>query len=327
MRGGCARSTALAGGVVGVGAPLPAEVPWPMHSAPAFLALLLLLPGLAAALPECTEAILRIELSPEPREPPEVCLSAGLDTSFRFNTRLLPNGVVVEPAGRPLEWAASPRGLTFYTSDELTPGERFTLKLLLQGPQEPMAVAFALVVHPARATRQVQLLLGDRPPSDYRQEAREATARAERCEVDKAHMEVACKAPAGLLGMLGAAPIEAGEFGALNLLTQVKERPRRALALRKLTAYRVGTQVVLDVRLRNPTSLPWAPVGALLVDAQGRELAVLPLPRTVSIQPGEKRGRVLVGALLPLEAPKGPYTLKLWEAGGRTVTLGNISFP
>jgi hypothetical protein len=70
-------------------------------AAPAVLALLLLLPGLAAALPECTEAILRVALSPEPREPLEVCLSAGQDTVFRSDTRLPPNGVVVEPAGRP----------------------------------------------------------------------------------------------------------------------------------------------------------------------------------------------------------------------------------
>jgi hypothetical protein len=88
-------------------------------AAPTVLALLLLLPGFAAALPECTEAILRIELSPEPREPLEVCLSAGLDTVFRSDTRLLPNGVLVEPAGRPLEWAVSPRGLVFFTSSRV----------------------------------------------------------------------------------------------------------------------------------------------------------------------------------------------------------------
>ena len=300
-------------------------MPLPPPTALLPLVLLATLPA-AAELPECTEATLRVELHAEPPvRLPVVCLSAGQETSFRLDTPLRPQGVELTGA-RTLEWGASSTGLALFAPADLVAGERFTLRLLFAGPDAPESVTFELVAHPARVTRQVQVFRHPRTLADYQRESREARAEAQQCRADKARLEVVCRAHEGLLGQLTANAIGLRDFRA-GPIDAVLLGKRNARPHAGTVGYRVGTEVLLVVRLENPGLEPWTVAGAALLGPSGNELPLRPLQQAAPIAPGEE-GEVRVGAVLPDKSALGPYTLKLWDAAGkRTVTLGNIVFP
>lgn len=73
---------------------------------------------------------------------------------------------------------------------------------------------------------------------------------------------------------------------------------------------------------------PWTAEGAALTNKLGQTLRVLPLWQSEPIASTSRHLRVVVEAEASEEEARGPFTLKLWEAGGkRTFTLGNVTFP
>ena len=67
--------------------------------------------------------------------------------------------------------------------------------------------------------------------------------------------------------------------------------------------------------------------GAALVDAHGHEAPVLPVWQEAPLALGKFKSVVVEAEASPGEV-QGPYTLKLWEAGGlRSVTLEGVVFP
>ncbi|WP_409015062.1 DUF2381 family protein [Archangium sp.] len=86
-------------------------------------------------------------------------------------------------------------------------------------------------------------------------------------------------------------------------------------------------RVAVLVLLKNPSANPWTVAGAALVGRKGEELKPLPLWHTGPIRTGKAGGRVVVELeAAPTEA-RGAYTLKLWDAEGRTVAIGRVTFP
>jgi uncharacterized protein (TIGR02268 family) len=82
------------------------------------------------------------------------------------------------------------------------------------------------------------------------------------------------------------------------------------------------------VRLTNPGTRTWTAAGAVLRDARGEVLKLLPLWQPEPILPGMVQGRVVVEAQAEPTEAQGPYTLTLWdEDTTRTVTLGDVTFP
>ena len=59
----------------------------------------------------------------------------------------------------------------------------------------------------------------------------------------------------------------------------------------------------------------------------GEELKPLPLWHTGPIHPGADGGQVVVEFEATKEQARGAYTLKLWDAEGRTVAIGKVTFP
>ncbi|KFE69438.1 protein kinase domain-containing protein [Hyalangium minutum] len=86
-------------------------------------------------------------------------------------------------------------------------------------------------------------------------------------------------------------------------------------------------RVAVALELKPPPGAPPSGAeGAKLMDAQGRELSVLPLWQGEGPEDGELH--VVVEAPAERWEAVGPYSLKLWEAGGaRGLTMDGIVFP
>src|SRR5262245_10910594 len=110
-------------------------------------------------LPKCDEVQTRFELAAEPNlQVREVCISRGLATTFVFfGGELQPEGVGLEGAGRFTMVEVGKRSVSLLPSDKLEPGERLKLTVRFAGAEAPITATFLLVVHPARATRQVEV--------------------------------------------------------------------------------------------------------------------------------------------------------------------------
>ncbi|HEX5745850.1 MAG TPA: DUF2381 family protein, partial [Archangium sp.] len=194
----------------------------------------------------------------------------------------------------------------------------------------PASLTFLLVVHPARAARQVDVLRKTRPVDFYKQKAWDADAKAQRCEEEKARLRAEQGGPGGLRGLRAAGLLDERLGVAVKNITEyVKTRPRAALTLVDAWSYRSGTvekgRVAVELNLRNPGTKPWTLAGAVLRGTRGEEL--MPLPDTpVSILPGAP-GRVMVEFEASAKQAQGAYTLTLWDADGRSVILENVTFP
>ena len=98
--------------------------------------------------------------------------------------------------------------------------------------------------------------------------------------------------------------------------------------MRSVLSYRAAGRVALELWLANPDDAqPWTAEGAALTSKAGDALRVLRVWQLEPIPPGDMR-TVVVEAEEVAPASRGPFILKLWEAGGkRAVTLGNVTFP
>ncbi|HEX5745837.1 MAG TPA: DUF2381 family protein, partial [Archangium sp.] len=195
----------------------------------------------------------------------------------------------------------------------------------------PASLTFLLVVHPARAARQVDVLRKTRPVDFYKQKAWDADAKVQRCEDEKARLRAEQGGPGGLRGLRAAGLLDERLGVAVkNITDDVKTRPRAALTLERAWSSRAGTvekgRVAVELVLRNPGMKPWTLAGALLRGAKGEELTPLPEDTPVSILPG-LLGRVMVEFEATTEQAQGAYTLTLWDADGRSIILENVTFP
>ncbi|EPX57142.1 hypothetical protein D187_006896 [Cystobacter fuscus DSM 2262] len=195
----------------------------------------------------------------------------------------------------------------------------------------PESVTFLLVVHPARAARQVDVIRQTRPVAFYEEKARDAESKAQRCEEERARLHAEQGGPGGLRG-LHAVGLLNNEIGvpAKHLTKYLKPRPRAALALVEAWSFRAGTakrgRVAVELQLENPGTKSWTLAGAVLRGAKGEELTPLPDATPVSILPGFP-GRVLVEFEATTKQAQGAYTLTLWDVDGRSVILENVTFP
>jgi uncharacterized protein (TIGR02268 family) len=82
-----------------------------------------------------------------------------------------------------------------------------------------------------------------------------------------------------------------------------------------------------ELKLVNPGPKPWTPVEAVLRGPNGEELKPLPLWKPKPILPGPAGGLVMVEVEATKKQAQGAYTLTLWDADRRAVTLENVTFP
>ncbi len=307
----------------------------PLASSAGVLALALLNSTAGAAerspLPPCEAGDVRLEVdASEPGRVPALCITPELTSTFLFDAKL----TRVELEGREhfrrvVEAADSFMVVPSEAMRDLEP-QRVTV--YFADGADPASLTFLLVVHPARAARQVDVIRQTRPVAFYKQEAREAQSKAQRCEEEKARLQAEQGAPGGLRGLF-AAGLLVEDLGVVfkDIRNDVKPRPRAALVSLGSWSYRAGNdkkgRVAVAVELANPGTKTWTLSGAMLRGTKGEELIPLPEGMPVSIPPDEAFVRVMVEFEATTKQARGAYTLTLWDADGRSLVLDNVTFP
>jgi uncharacterized protein (TIGR02268 family) len=169
-----------------------------------------------------------------------------------------------------------------------------------------------------------------RTVESYQQEVRAKEEEARQCSEENARLRADKASPSGLTGLLASGPMGEGGVVSKDLTGSLSRPPANPLRVPQVTSYRATGRVALEFRLENPEGAQaWKAEDAALTQEgkRGMSLKVLTVWQKAPIPPGEG-GRVVVEAEPPTDGTRGPYTLKLWEAGGaRTVTLGGVTFP
>jgi uncharacterized protein (TIGR02268 family) len=307
----------------------------PLASSAGLLALTLLTATADAAerplLPLCEAGDVRLEVEADaPGGVPALCITPELTSTFLFDAKL----ARVELGGRE-HFRRVVEAVDLFMvvpSEAMRDMEPLRVTVYFADGAAPASLTFLLVVHPARAVRQVDVIRQTRPVAFYKQEAREARAEAQQCREEKARMQVEQGGPGGLRG-LRAAGLFDDELGvAVKRITKtLKPRPRNALGLLRAWSSRTGGpevgRVAVELDLENPGTKPWTLAGAVLRGAKGEELMPLPDATPVSILPGKAPGRLMVEFEATTQQAQGAYTLTLWDADGRSVLLENVTFP
>ncbi len=307
-------------------------MPVPALSPARFLALALFAgsPAFAQVSPSPEDAprVRRFELRSEPgAEMRKVLISRGLSTTFFFNTAVKPDVVELEGREHFHRVTVTEDMLTLILSGELKPGEELRLRVFFADGAEPASVDFLLVVHPSHAEQQVEVYRQPRSAESCRQQAREADARAWRCETELARVRAKQERPDGLLGLREAGLLDEAGVAVRALFpnqdfTQPPEEVPRVL---HATVYRSWRRLALELKLLKTGTEPLKVARAELVAQGGARLKVLRVwpPEPVFLGPSWQHLSVEAeweGVFLP-----GPYTLELWDVDGRRrVTLQGL---
>jgi uncharacterized protein (TIGR02268 family) len=303
----------------------------PLSSLAGLLALALLASTEPSLLDECEVARPRVELSTTPMgKVPVVCIGPGLSTTLHFDSPIRPESVRLEERERFKDEAVGRQSLFLVPPENLIPGERFTLEVCFADELAPACAGFRLVSHPGLAMQQVNVFRQPRRAAAYYQRvAEEAEAEARQCREEVRQLRAERGVPDGLRGAL-ASGLVSGDWGVAvrDLTRSVTEREGNALEPDRVNSYRAPGRVAVEVRLKNPGTMPWTAAGAVLRGAKGEVLKPLALWQQGPIPPGKEGGRVVVEVLATAEEARGTYTLTLWDAERkRTVTLGDVTFP
>lgn len=306
----------------------------PLASSAGLLVLALLTSADAAErppLPPCEAGDVRVEVDADaPSRVPPLCITPELTSTFLFDAKL----ARVELEGREHFRRVSEAADSFMVipSEAMRDTEPLRVTVYFADGAAPASITFLLVVHPALAARQVEVIRQTRPVAFYKQEAREAQAKAQRCEDEKARLQADERGPGGLRGLRAAGLMDTDLGVAVKRISNdVKPRQRAVLAPERVWSYRAGDvekgRVAVELELRNPGTKPWTLAGAVMRGPHGEELTPLPPEEPpISILPGLP-GRVIVEIEATTKQALGTYTLTLWDADGRSVILDNVTFP
>jgi uncharacterized protein (TIGR02268 family) len=308
----------------------------PLASSAGLLSLALLTSTADAAerqpLPACEAGDIRIEVDASaPGRVPALCITPELTSTLLFDAKL--SRVELEGREHFRRVTEAVDSLMVVPSEAMRDLEPQRVTVHFADGAAPASLTFLLVVHPARAARQVDVIRQTRPVAFYREEAREAQAKAQRCEEEKARLHAEQGGPGGLRGLRAAGLLDVDLGVAVKHISRyLKPRPRAALALTQAWSYRAGNvekgRVAVELELKNPGTKPWSLAGAVLRGPQGEEFTPLPPEETpVSSPPGGAFVRIMVEFEATTNQAQGAYTLTLWDADARSIVLENVTFP
>ncbi|WNG18226.1 DUF2381 family protein [Cystobacter fuscus] len=306
----------------------------PFASSAGLLSLALLTSTADAAerqpLPVCEAGDIRIEVDASaPGGGPALCITPELTSTLLFDAKL--SRVELEGREHFRRVTEAVDSLMVVPSEAMRDLEPRRLTVYFADGAAPASLTFLLVVHPARAARQVDVIRQTRPVAFYEQKARDAESKAQRCEEQKARLQAEQGGPGGLRGLRTAGLLDEVLGVTVKQITgYLKPRPRAVLALAEVWSSRAGNdkkgRVAVELELKNPGTKPWTLAGAMLRGAKGEELTPLPDATPVSILPGFP-SRVMVELEATTMQAQGEYTLTLWDADGRSIILENVTFP
>jgi uncharacterized protein (TIGR02268 family) len=289
-----------------------------------------------SSLPVCASGTRQLELTADTlRTAHEVCIRPGLSSSFLFNVKLKR----VELPGRErFRVIADETGFTLTPTRALKDGERVPVTVHFQDDAVPASVTFMLVVHPAEAERQVEVLLQPRTVASYREGEQRALEEVQQCQQEKARLQTEFAGQVGLTGLLAQKLIGEEGVPSKGLEKSLSARSGNTLTSSEAHSYRSDTghtqggrkvvRLAVVQELYNKGRTPWTLAGAVLVGPQGEEWKALGMWPVEPIAPGRRR-RVVVEVEATEEAARGVFTLKLWsqEGGGRVELFDGVTFP
>ncbi|RKG62398.1 DUF2381 family protein [Corallococcus sp. AB011P] len=270
----------------------------------------------------------RIELSPDGTPfVAEIAVSAGLSTSLYFDSELMRDGIELEGRERFTLVDIGQATLRLVPSSRVIPGEHFRLVVRFKDGAAPVSASFLLQVHPAKAEPVIEVYRGKRTLETYQQEVREVRAELERCRNERSRLEAEHEAPAGLAGLLSTGTLDKDGVAGRVVTKDILLSSGNALEATSVITYRAKRAVAVVVTLTTKAGVqPWNSKGATLRSRSGAELQVLRIWLQPS-RPLDKTSSIVVEAEAPEAGIQGPFSLKLWEDGPRTITLGNVTFP
>jgi uncharacterized protein (TIGR02268 family) len=255
-----------------------------------------------------------------------LCIRPGLSTNFFFDA----NVTRLELEGRErfhrVQVAAD--ALTLVASEAMRDDvEPLRMTAYFQDGAAPASARFLLMVHPALAARQVEVIRRTRSVEFYQQQAWETQTRLQRCEEEKERMRTEQEGPGGLLGLRLADLLdERVGIQTQDITPFIKPKPGNVLNMSWTWTYRSKRRVAVDMELENLGAKPWTPAGALLRGPHGEQLTPFPLWRPEPILPGQTV-RIMVEVEATKKEALGAYTLTLWGVDRRSVVLENVTFP
>jgi uncharacterized protein (TIGR02268 family) len=282
-------------------------------------------------LPDCDTAQQRVELPAEPRgEVAEVCISPGLATTFLFfQGGILRDRVVVEDAQR-FTWVEAGTGnIVVLPSENVAPGQRLKLTVFFAGSEAPASATFTLVVHPARAARQVEVFRQKRTLASYQQSEKEKEAQVQQCRAENARLRAESEGPRGLVGLLATGVMDEKGVPSRDLSKSATRHPANALTAVQVFSYHSSGRVAVELWLEDPKGgTPWRVAGAELVGPGHRRLRVLPPWQEETRGFAAESFRVVIEAEATEQEARGSFTLKAWnEEGTRSLILSGVTFP
>jgi uncharacterized protein (TIGR02268 family) len=287
-------------------------------------------------LPVCVSGTRHLELTADtPRTTYEVCIHPGVSSSFLFNVKLKR----VELPGRErFRVMQDETGLLLVPTRALKDGERVPVTVHFQDGATPASVTFALVVHPAEAERQVEVLLQPRTVASYREGEQRALEEVQQCQQEKARLRTECAGQVGLTGLFAQKLIGEEGVPSKDIRESISAHPDNTLTTTKVHSYRSDTtrreggrkvvRLVVVQQLHNNGKTAWTPAGAVLVGPQGQEWKALGVWPLEPIAPGKRR-LVVVEVEATEEQARGTFSLKLWnqEGGGQSERFEGVTFP
>lgn len=294
---------------------------------PSLLALVLLqgAPGAQPSSVVACEDNPRIELSREPAAVVrEICVSPGSMTGFLFDG---PFSVELQDEVRFVEVLRGRSGISLVPPRDMAPGERLRLTARLGEGESQRSVTFMLVAWPGQATRQVEVYRDRRTRESYEQEIEQERAKNQKLREENQQLRTRSLGSGDLRRLFLEGALE--DTGVkVNVLPIGKtgQPSSHDLFLKRGYFYRSARSVAVGVVIRNLGTEPWILKGVSLETHTGETLDGLKLGPFESIAPQEE-GRVVVERDAALGELSGEFTLLLWDAGGRTISIPRVSFP
>jgi uncharacterized protein (TIGR02268 family) len=195
--------------------------------------------------------------------------------------------------------------------------------------EAPASASFVLVVHPARAARQVEVFRQKRTLASYQQSEKEKEAQVQQCHEENARLRAESGVPRDLTGLLATGRMDRKGVASRDITKSITHHPASVLLVRSVTSYRSTGLVAVEVWLHLPEgTMPWMAVGAELVGPGRRTLRVLPPWPPEPIGAISKDWRVVIEAEATEQEAEGSFTLKVWnEDGTRSLMLSGVTFP
>ncbi|MCP3060489.1 DUF2381 family protein [Myxococcus sp. K38C18041901] len=281
-------------------------------------------PGLASS--ALLPPVRRLDVSSENVVPaPEIRIAPGRSTTLFFDARIRTDDVVLEGRERFQRVGLADDHLALVPSSTLRPGARLRLGVRFLDGAAPEQLVFWLVVDPTRAEPQVEVFRRVRTAESYRREVDELRARLAQARSELERLHSTGRSSGSLEEVVATLGRSAGLLHVRGL--EFAHHPGSDLHALKLQHVALAAQwsALLVTLHAPPGGVGWVASGGSLTRASGQVLELKPPWQSTPVISEETQTQEVVVLLADESAlTPGRYTLKLWDARGRTLTVERL---